>query len=78
MISCENFDCSFERFKDLATECGDCSPSRTRDAILILEGEMRYYSKNTYWTKSPTFIVACLSITSNAIEAVLRVANPAL
>ena len=33
---------------------------------------------NAYWTKSPALIVACLSITSNAMEAALRTANPAL
>ena len=33
---------------------------------------------NAYWTKSPALIVACLSITSNAMEAALRAANPAL
>ena len=33
---------------------------------------------NAYWTKSPALIVACLSITSNAMEAALRGANPAL
>ena len=29
VIGCENFDCSFERFKGLATECGNCTPSTT-------------------------------------------------
>ena len=33
---------------------------------------------NAYWTKSPALIVACLSITSNAMEAALRPANLAL
>lgn len=33
---------------------------------------------NAYWTKSPALIIACLSITSNAMEAALRAANPAL
>ena len=33
---------------------------------------------NAYWTKSPALIVAWLSITSNAMEAALRAANPAL
>lgn len=46
MIGCENFDCSFERFKGLATECGNFSLSTTREAITILEGEMRGYFKN--------------------------------
>lgn len=46
MIGCENFDCSFERFKGLAAECGNSTPSTTREAITILEGEMRGYYKN--------------------------------
>ena len=45
-IGCENFDCSFERFKGLAGECGNFTPSTTREAITILEGEMRGYYKN--------------------------------
>ena len=48
VINGENFDCSFERFKDLATECGNCTPSTTREAITILEGEMRGYYKNAH------------------------------
>ena len=48
VISCGNFDCSFERFKGLATECGNCTPTTTRDAITILEGEMRGYYKNAH------------------------------
>ena len=48
VISCGNFDCSFERFKGLATECGNCTPSTTRDAITILEGEMRSYYTNAH------------------------------
>ncbi|MGK0447703.1 MAG: hypothetical protein ACJA2M_001481 [Polaribacter sp.] len=48
MINCENFDCSFERFQGLATECGNCTPSTTREAITILEGEMRGYYKNSH------------------------------
>lgn len=46
VIGCENFDCSFERFKGLAGECGNFTPSTTREAITILEGEMRGYYKN--------------------------------
>lgn len=46
MINCGNFDCSFERFKGLATECGNSTPSIIREAITILEGEMRGYYKN--------------------------------
>ena len=46
VIGCQNFNCSFERFKDLAHECGNLTPSTTREAITILEGEMRGYYKN--------------------------------
>ena len=46
VIGCENFDCSFERFKGLAGECGNFTPSTTREAITILEGEMRGYFRN--------------------------------
>jgi len=46
VIGCKNFDCSFERFKNLATECGDPDTGTTRDAISVLEGEMRGYYKN--------------------------------
>lgn len=46
VIGCENFDCSFERFKGLAGECGNFAPSTIREAITILEGEMRGYYKN--------------------------------
>ena len=46
MINCGNFDCSFERFKRLATECGNSTPSTIREAISVLEGEMRGYYKN--------------------------------
>ena len=48
MIGCENFDCSFERFKGLAAECGNFTLSTTREAITILEGEMRGYFKNAH------------------------------
>jgi len=46
VIGCENFDCSFERFKGLATECGETDTGSTREAISILEGEMRGYYRN--------------------------------
>ena len=39
-IVCENFECSFERFKSLATECGKIEESSAREAITILQGEM--------------------------------------
>nr|ULD16184.1 hypothetical protein [Cylindrotheca closterium] len=46
VIGCENFDCSFERFEGLATECGETDTGSTREAITILEGEMRGYFRN--------------------------------
>jgi len=45
-IGCETFDCSFERFKELATECGHISPKPAKEAISILQGEMHGYYKN--------------------------------
>ena len=48
VIGCGNFDCSFERFKSLATECGEIDTGTTRDAISVLEGEMRGYYKNAH------------------------------
>ena len=45
-IDCETFDCSFDRFKELATECGEISDSSVREAITILQGEMNGYYKN--------------------------------
>ena len=45
-IVCENFECSFERFKSLATECGKIEESSAREAITILQGEMHGYYKN--------------------------------
>ena len=43
---CETFDCSFDRFKELATECGEIKESGVREAITILQGEMHGYYKN--------------------------------
>ena len=45
-IGCETFDCSFARFKKLATECGEIKESGVREAITILQGEMQGYYKN--------------------------------
>ena len=45
-IGCENFDCSFERFKELATECSITDEGTVREAITILQGEMEGYYKN--------------------------------
>ena len=47
VIGCGNFDCSFERFKNLATECSKTNTQSTREAITILEGEMRGYYRNS-------------------------------
>lgn len=46
VIGCGNFDCSFGRFEGLATECGEPDIGSTREAITILEGEMRGYYRN--------------------------------
>jgi hypothetical protein len=45
-IGSETFDCSFIRFKELATECGEIRESGIREAITILQGEMQGYYKN--------------------------------
>lgn len=45
-IGCENFECSFERFEGLVTECGKIEKSSIQEAITILEGEMHGYYKN--------------------------------
>jgi len=45
-IGCENFECSFERFEGLATECGNVTVGTIREAITVLEGEMPGYYKN--------------------------------
>ena len=45
-IGCEYFECSFERFKSLSTECGKIKKSSVREAITILQGEMHGYYKN--------------------------------
>ena len=45
-IGCETFDCSFARFKELVTECGEIKESGVREAITILQGEMEGYYKN--------------------------------
>ena len=45
-IGCETLDCSFDRFKELATECGETKESGVREAITILQGEMQGYYNN--------------------------------
>ncbi len=64
VIGCENFDCSFQRFKGLATECDEePDTTTTREAITVLEGEMRGYYKNARRedygpnVKGPDFVV---------------------
>ena len=62
-ISCENFECSFERFEVLATENCNVTSSTTREAITILQGEMHDYYTNArrenYGTNitGPDFVV---------------------
>lgn len=46
-IDCENFECSFERFKALATEDGKISAQSSREAISVLQGEMLGYYTET-------------------------------
>ena len=45
-IGCQNFKCSFERFKDLSTECGNCTVTSLREAFSVLQGEMHGHYKN--------------------------------
>ncbi len=46
-IGCENFECSFERFKALATENGEMNDQSAREAISALQGEMLGYYTET-------------------------------
>ena len=48
IINNPEFQCSFDRFKELATECGKIKKRGIREAISALEGEMRGYFKDTY------------------------------
>lgn len=45
-LGCTNFECSFERFKALATEANEIKPSTAREAITVLQGEMEGYYQN--------------------------------
>ena len=80
VIGCENFDCSFERFKGLAGECGNFTPSTTREAITILQGEMHGYYKNARRedyglnVKGPDFLVEGLGEFENITH--VEVKNP--
>ena len=46
-LGCENFECSFERFKRLATEVGKIDENSAREAISALNGEMLGYYSDT-------------------------------
>lgn len=44
-LGCTDFECSFERFKGLATENNKVTATSAREAITVLQGEMKgYYS----------------------------------
>lgn len=45
-IGYENFDCSFNRFKELTTECSEIKENSVREAITIFQGEIEGYYKN--------------------------------
>lgn len=45
-IGNESFECSFDRFKELATECGEIQESSVREAITALQGEMQGHYTN--------------------------------
>ena len=45
-IGCTNFECSFERFKALATENDRVTSTTVREAITVLQGEMNVYYSN--------------------------------
>lgn len=46
-INCDNFECSFKRFKNLATECNNITVGIICEVITVLEGEMRNFYKNS-------------------------------
>jgi hypothetical protein len=88
-IGCETFDCSFDRFKELATECGETKENGVREAITILQGEMQGYYTNARREdygqdiKGPDFIVEGLgnfqSIThveiKNPVGSAIKIAS---
>lgn len=41
-----DFECSYERFKELATENGEITRTTAREAVSVLEGEIRGYYRN--------------------------------
>jgi hypothetical protein len=79
-IGCTDFECSFERFKDLATENGDVTSTTAREAITILQGEMQGYYTNAVRedyglnVKGPDFIVEGLGKFENITH--VEVKNP--
>ena len=48
LIGNPDFECSFERFKELATEAGKTNFRTTREAIIILHGEMLGHYKDAH------------------------------
>jgi hypothetical protein len=88
-IGCTDFGCSVERFKALATENGELTPTTAREAITILQGEMHGYYTNARRedygrnVKGPDFIVEGLgnfqSVThveiKNPVGSAIKIAN---
>ena len=79
-IGCDNFNCSFERFRALATEGKLPTENSVREAIAALQGEMLGYYKDTVRGKygkgisGPYFIVVGLGDYSHITH--LEVKNP--
>ena len=79
-IGCENFECSFERFKALATEGKRPMENSVREAISALQGEMLGYYKDTARCNygkgiaGPDFIVVGLGDYSHITH--LEIKNP--
>lgn len=79
-IGCTDFECSLERFKDLATEDSELTSETAREAITILQGEMHGYYKNARRedyglnVKGPDFLVEGLGEFENITH--VEVKNP--
>lgn len=79
-IGCTNFECSLERFRELATETGEITNSTAREAITILQGEMYGYYRNArhedygLGVKGPDFLVDGLGEFENITH--VEVKNP--
>ena len=79
-IGCDNFECSLERFRALATERKLLTENSVREAISALQGEMLGYYKDTVRGKygkgisGPDFIVVGLGDYSHITH--LEVKNP--